>query len=712
MSGVYYALMDRTDGGRSSHTVFVVRRPGPSDILVQTSEMTSHAYNRYGGNSLYYGQPVGRAYKVSYNRPFNNGETESNFLNAEVALLRWLERNGYDVAYCGGIDVHRSPAVLQGPKIFISSGHDEYVTGKQRANVEAARDAGVHLIFMTGNEYFWKVRMEPSIDGPETPERTMVCYKETLASAKIDPSPEWTGTWRDPRFSPPSNGGRPENELTGQLFRAILPVNSPDFVITVPAEYAPYRLWRNTAVAALGPGESRDLAPNTLGYEFDVDAENGYRPPGLIRMSTTEAEVPQVLMDYGATYVQGTLTHHLTMYKAASGALVFGTGTVQWAYGLDDYHIADQGSPTDPVMQQATLNVLADMGVQPTTRMPELVAASASSDTLAPSVTITSPTAGTKVPIGSPVTLTGTAVDAGGGIVASVEVSVDDGATWSMATGKDSWSYVFTPVVTGDFTMRARAIDDSCNIGQAASLALVGAPRSYPASIWPVGVTPQTEAVNETTPIEVGVRFQSSVEGFITGLRFFKGEGNTGTHVGTLWSAAGAELASATFTDETATGWQAVAIPAVSVSAGTTYVASVFLPVGRYPADAGYFASAYDLPPLRALADGEGGQGNGKYRYGSAGFPTSSFGSTNYWVDIVFDTDNREAPAVVDHAPGAGLQSVATDTAVVVTFNEQVQSDSVTMTLTDAADSDVQARLPMMPQRGRRPSPLVPTCSR
>ena len=184
LSGVYYAMFDRLDGGQSNHTVFVVRRPGPSDILVQTSEMTSHAYNRFGGNSLYFGGPVGRAYKVSYNRPFNNGETESNFFNAEVALLRWLERNGYDVSYCGGIDVHRDPAVFQGRRIFVSSGHDEYVTGPQRANVEAARDAGVHLIFMTGNEYFWRVRLAESMDAAATPERTMVCYKETLADAR------------------------------------------------------------------------------------------------------------------------------------------------------------------------------------------------------------------------------------------------------------------------------------------------------------------------------------------------------------------------------------------------------------------------------------------------------------------------------------------------------------------------------------------------
>ncbi|MFC5040158.1 DUF4082 domain-containing protein [Ornithinimicrobium kibberense] len=681
VSGVYYALLSPSDGSRSSHIFFVVRRPGPSDILVQTSEMTMHAYNRFGGNSFYYGQPAGRAYKVSYNRPLQNDEAESNFLNAEIPLVRWLERNGYDVSYCGGIDVHRDAGVLQGRKVYISSGHDEYVSGPQRAHVEAARDAGTHLIFMTGNEYFWRVRFEPSIDGSATTDRTMVCYKETLDDAKTDPLPEWTGTWRDPRFSPPSNGGRPENELTGQLFRAILPIASPDYRITVPAEFARHRFWRDTAVAELQPGQTRDLAPNTLGYEFDVDADNGFRPPGLIRLSTTEAEVPALLMDYGKTYVRGTCTHHLTMYRAASGALVWGTGTVQWSYGLDDYHISDVDTPTDPVMQQATMNVLADMGVLPTTRQSGLVMPVASADTLAPTTTIVTPAPGSQVPIGTPLVLTGTAVDAGGGIVAAVEASVDGGATWHQATGKESWTYLATPTETGDFTVQVRAVDDSCNIGAAATLTLTAVPRGYPCTIFAEGTVPATEAVDDPGAIEVGVRFEPQIDGFVTGLRFYKGAGNTGEHLGRLWTAGGTQLASAPFTAESRAGWQTVSIPAVAVSAGTTYVASVFMPAGHYPADAGFFQSAYELAPLRAPASGEAGLGNGVYRYGTAGFPTQTFGATNYWVDVLFDTDNHLAPTVVDHSPASNLQSVAPTTTVSARFSEAVLPESVELTL-------------------------------
>ena len=71
----------------------------------------------------------------------------------------------------------------------MSVGHDEYWSGAQRQNVEAARDAGVHLAFFSGNEIFWKTRWEPSIDASSTAYRTLVSYKETHANAKIDPPP-------------------------------------------------------------------------------------------------------------------------------------------------------------------------------------------------------------------------------------------------------------------------------------------------------------------------------------------------------------------------------------------------------------------------------------------------------------------------------------------------------------------------------------------
>ena len=123
------------------------------------------------------------------------------------------------------------------------------------------------------------------------------------------------------------------------------------------------------------------------------------------------------------------------------------------------------------------------------------------------------------------------------------------------------------------------------------------------------------------------MKFKADVSGTITGIRFYKGAGNTGTHVGNLWSASGTQLASATFTNETASGWQQVNFTTpVSITAGTVYVASYFAPVGHYAADGGYFATAgVDNVPLHALQDGVSG-GNGVYAYGSAAaFPSNTF---------------------------------------------------------------------------------------
>ncbi len=240
------------------------------------------------------------------------GEIENTFWYGELPLVRWLERNGYDVTYTTCVDTDRRPAELLNHKVFVSSGHDEYWSAAMRANVEAARNAGVNLIFMTGNEVFWKVRWESS---GSTPYKTLVCYKETLEDAKTDPTSTWTGTWRDPRFSPPADGGRPENALTGTFFKAINPLNDADFAIEVPYEYSRLRIWRNTTVASTPVGSKATLAPGTLGYEWDTDGDFPSRPPGLIRLSETTQTAHQVLVDYGATYIVAPLTHYLTMYR-------------------------------------------------------------------------------------------------------------------------------------------------------------------------------------------------------------------------------------------------------------------------------------------------------------------------------------------------------------------------------------------------------------
>jgi hypothetical protein len=691
VSGVYFARL-AASSTIVSQIVFVVRNDAShSNILFRTSDTTWVAYNDYGGNNVYYGNAPtsdGRAYKVSYNRPFNDrselaGYGTSNFVfYAEYPMIRWLEANGYDVSYSTAVDLVRFPNLPQNHKVLLTAGHDEYWSNEMRAATQAARDAGVSLASFTGNEDFWKTRWEPSLDPSQTADRTLVVYKETLDNKVLDPQdpPTWTGTWRDPRFSPPADGGRPENQLGGTLFM----VNRGSISDVMTSQFAKLRFWRNTAVAGLTGSQTVALGDQTVGYEWDEDVDNGFRPPGTIDLSSTTANVPNLLVDYGSTYVQGNATHSMTLYRAPSGALVFGAGTVQWSWGLDVNHdIEPDTGPSSPDlnMQQATLNLLADMGVQPATIQPGLVAATASTDHTPPTSTITSPAAGAVETSGTTVTIAGTASDSGGGSVAGVEVSTDSGKTWHPANGTTSWSYSWTPGPTGSFTILTRATDDSVNTETPGpGVAVTVSPRQCPCSLFPSSSAPAGSG--DTSSVELGTKFTADAGGYVTAIKFFKPSSDTGTHVGSLWTSGGGLLGQCTFTNETASGWQTCTFASqIPVTANTVYVASYHAPNGGYPATPGFFTTADDVWPLH----GPSGS-NGVYLYsGSSTFPNQTFNATNYWVDVVYNSNfvPEGAPGVTAVTPVAGATNAPFNGAAVASFNEPVTSSSINFTLQD-----------------------------
>jgi N,N-dimethylformamidase beta subunit-like protein/uncharacterized protein DUF4082/Big-like domain-containing protein/K319-like protein/purple acid phosphatase-like protein len=698
VSGVYFAKVVRTDGtAGASHIPFVVRNDaGHSALLFQTSDTTWQAYNQYGGHSLYTGGPgvnPARAYKVSYNRPFTTRDTgeEDFFFHAEYPMVRWLERNGYDVSYISGIDTDRGgAALLEQHQVFMSVGHDEYWSGAQRANVEAARDAGVDLAFFSGNQGFWRTRWENSIDGTDSARRTLVSYKDTHAGTKIDPAPgEWTGTWRDP-LGAAYGVGKPENALQGTIFT----VNCCTYAIKVPSTLGQLRFWRNTDVAAQ-EGGTATLSDGTLGYEWNEDLDNGSRPPGQIDLSSTTQSVPEYLQDAGSTYSPGVATHSMTLHRASGGALVFDAGTVQWSWGLDATHDGN-ASTVDPSIEQATVNLFADMGVQPASLQSDLASATASTDATAPSATIENPSTGDTVSTGSPVTVSGTAVDAGGGRVAGVEVSTDNGAHWHPAQGLESWHYTFTPTAVGDVAIKARATDDSVNTGApTAATTVTVVAGGCPCSLWDDSATPAATGFHDTPSISLGVKFRSDTDGLVTGLRFYKSPGDPGTHVGHLYAANGTVLATQAYTGESASGWQHVTLSTpVAITANTTYVAAVYSAAGYYPDDVGYFAShGLDRPPLHALATTE--SANGVYLYDQDALPTETFNGGNYWVDLDFTNGNdTTAPFVTARTPTAGATNVPALTTVTARFNESMDPSTITpssFVLRDAQNAAVTA---------------------
>ena len=508
----------------------------------------------------------------------------------------------------------------------MSVGHDEYWSAEQRSNVEAARDAGVNLAFLSGNEMYWQFRWESSIDGNGTPYKTMVAYKETWANADTDPG-NTTGTWRDPQWG----AGLPENNVTGTMFT----VDSYRLdTIQIPYDLSNFRFWSNTEVANIQPGQVYSLVPNLLGYEWDSDVDNSFRPAGLIPLSSTTLDVNTLLLDNGITTGPGTATHSLTLYRAPSGALVFGAGTVYWSWGLDSHH-DNEATPTDPNVQQAMVNLFADMGIQPQTLMQSLVVAAQSTDHIAPTSVITSPTTSGSYTAAQPITITGTATDAGGGLVAVVEVSTNGGTTWHRATGYENWSYTFVPITGGTYDIRSRAVDDNVNMEAPQQGTVITVAPAPTVSLFSPSSTPAILTDSDINAVNLGVRFSSSQSGTIVGLRYYKSVGDGGTHVGSLWSSTGTLLGTATFTQETNSGWQTITFAnPISISAGTTYVAS-YHSNGYYANSSDYFTTTYTSGPLTVNS------ANGYYSYGLANaFPTTASNGVNYWIDVIFSSAN------------------------------------------------------------------------
>jgi hypothetical protein len=358
LTGVYEAKFTDSNG-MQTYVTFDVGGDPESTYLVVTADTTEAAYNQWGGYSLYQG-PDGsyqtRAYKVSLNRPIAGVGTAQG-LNYEIDVIRWLERNGYDVSYTSLVDVHEHPEQLLHHRAILFLGHSEYWSEEMRNGAEAARDEGIGLAFLGADDAAWQIRMEPAHDA--TPDRTIVCYK----SADLDPlngrdNARVTVNWRSPPVS------RPENALIGIMFSS-LSKSPPGFPwqLSGPAN-SPL-----LAGTGLQPGQSYGC--EVVGYEWDRVYDNGATPARLVvlgasptRVTGSDNEPGGPTGGTGATDISNT-----TYYVAHSGALVFAAGSIFWGYALDSLHVvphplcAGETAPV-PGLQKLMANVMAALIVK------------------------------------------------------------------------------------------------------------------------------------------------------------------------------------------------------------------------------------------------------------------------------------------------------------------------------------------------------------
>jgi LPXTG-motif cell wall-anchored protein len=182
-----------------------------------------------------------------------------------------------------------------------------------------------------------------------------------------------------------------------------------------------------------------------------------------------------------------------------------------------------------------------------------------------------------------------------------------------------------------------------------------------PVSFFADSATPEVANWDDPNAVEVGVRFSSDVNGTVSALRFYKGDKNTGTHTGTIWTADGELLATATFTNESASGWQKVSFDeAVEIKKDTTYVASYHTSVGFYSVTIDQFENeGLTSGPLHIPANG------GAFKYGADSAFPSQAAPHNYWVDIVFHKKKHPepTPSGTEPAPSATPSASVTPTA-------------------------------------------------
>ena len=333
-SGVYLGKLTRAeDYGLQSYVVFVVKEHRTADVLFQTSDLTSNAYNKWPGKNAMYddGTPevwyTGPHVRVSFDRPYAKycqvvdapGTIGSvSFLLWEHPMAFWLEQQGYDVVYCSNVDLHNDPDVLKMVKVFLSVGHDEYWSRKMFEEALKARDEGLSLAFFSGDTVWGE----------------LVVYDSAITGLPFR------------AYARKQDFGGEEAKLMGVKSYGS---GYGDWIITKPEHWVYEGLGAKTG----------DRIRAIIGWEYNGTPAD---IPGLEVVATSPL-TPR--SNQWATNQQ----HHAVVYPCSKGNWVFNAGTIWWPEGLSrpPGHIparVDDEAGTfgvNPWAQRITSNVLNRM---------------------------------------------------------------------------------------------------------------------------------------------------------------------------------------------------------------------------------------------------------------------------------------------------------------------------------------------------------------
>ena len=346
VSGMYIAKLTDTNG-EQIYVPFVVKSPLKSDLVLVHTANTDEAYNIWGGTSLYQDftqkMPNGRAYRVSFDRPFYYDQGMGNMFNWEYPMVRWLEQNGYNVSYLSDEDLNNSKTnPLLGYKGIVIAGHSEYWSMAMRNNLQKAINSGVSLAMFAANDIYWQIRYESSAS--HVPNRLITCYKDASLDPLSTKKPALTTIqFRDQPIS------KPEQAILGSTYNSYFQGDGYPWVVSDASSWV-------FAGTNLHNGDS---LPGLVGYEFD-EVSTEFAGPRTVTGADGVNGV-EVLATSPVTDIYDQESNaNTTLYTSRSGARIVNMGTIQWAWGLDDWGSLYNGhqSVVSAAAQQFTANIL------------------------------------------------------------------------------------------------------------------------------------------------------------------------------------------------------------------------------------------------------------------------------------------------------------------------------------------------------------------